>query len=195
MPQYSIIIISWREMDILIITCITGLCSANISNRKNWLLCCFEEFNWFVWVEISIKCCIVLYWKIFNYCRIVLFFINFNEYKVEQIWAINLMKMTQISITTINTADFISRMLCCFLKCESWLMNAMNWTRSLPNWRRKANKFKTARSMTRTERNDSEELLIKLIDIIDVLLKSVRDHMDLRVHSTSTWNWSITTCI
>jgi len=48
--------------------------------------------------------------------------------------------------------------------------------------KKKDNKYKKERKVTRIEKKDSEELLIKFKDITDVLLKLAKDHTDLKDH-------------
>ena len=56
----------------------------------------------------------------------------------------------------------------------------MNLIRNFPSLKKKDNKYKKERKVTRIEKKDSEELLIKYKDIIDVLSKLAKDHMALR---------------
>jgi hypothetical protein len=58
----------------------------------------------------------------------------------------------------------------------------MNLIRNFPSLKKKDNKYKKERKVTRIEKKDSEELLIKYKDIIDVLSKLAKDHMDLKDH-------------
>ena len=58
----------------------------------------------------------------------------------------------------------------------------MNLILNFRSLKKKDNKFKKVKKVTRIEKKDSEELLIKFKDIIDVLLKLAKDHMDLKVH-------------
>ena len=58
----------------------------------------------------------------------------------------------------------------------------MNLIRNFPSLKKKDNKYKKERKVTRIEKKDSEELLIKYKDIIDVLSKLAKDHTDLKDH-------------
>ena len=58
----------------------------------------------------------------------------------------------------------------------------MNLIRNFASLKKKDNKYKKERKVTRIEKKDSEELLIKYKDIIDVLSKLAKDHMDLKDH-------------
>jgi hypothetical protein len=58
----------------------------------------------------------------------------------------------------------------------------MNLIRNFPSLKKKDNKYKKERKVTRIEKKDSEELLIKFKDITDVLLKLAKDHTDLKDH-------------
>jgi len=58
----------------------------------------------------------------------------------------------------------------------------MNLILNFRSLKKKDNKYKKERKVTRIEKKDSEELLIKFKDIIDVLLKLAKDHTDLKDH-------------
>jgi hypothetical protein len=58
----------------------------------------------------------------------------------------------------------------------------MNLILNFRSLKKKDNKYKKERKVTRIKKKDSEELLIKFKDIIDVLLKLAKDHTDLKDH-------------
>ena len=59
-------------------------------------------------------------------------------------------------------------------------MKEINLAVSLLNYKKRDNKYKMVKKVTMIEKNDLEELQIKLIDIIDVQLKLVKDLMGLK---------------
>ena len=59
-------------------------------------------------------------------------------------------------------------------------MKEINLAVSLLNYKKRDNKYKMVKKVTMIEKNDLEELQIKLIDIIDAQLKLVKDLMGLK---------------